>query len=158
VMRNLFAFSAGVQKTLYWQFLDNRANPEQLMTLMYGKIGMFGYENGVLKKHYPVADAYKRMAEKLAGVRAVRRINVPARPTIFLFEVDRGQRGPLFVLWERRDEFTGENSPAVAFDWKWMTPNVSAMDALGSTIPAQVAEGKLHLRVSLTPIFVEPIQ
>jgi hypothetical protein len=157
VMRNIFAFSAGVQKTLYWQFLDNRANPEQLMTLMYGKIGMFGYENGALKKRYPVADAYERMAKALSGVRAVKRIGVPARPTIFLFEVDRGERGPLYVVWERRDEFSGENSPATAFDWKWSAANASAVGALGETIAAKVVDGRLHLPVSLTPIFIEPL-
>ena len=37
VMRNLFAFAAGVQKTLYWQLRDNRANRDNMMTLIWGK-------------------------------------------------------------------------------------------------------------------------
>jgi hypothetical protein len=32
VMRNLFALAAGVQKTLYWQLLDNRAHRDNMMT------------------------------------------------------------------------------------------------------------------------------
>jgi hypothetical protein len=120
VMRNLFAFAAGVQQTLYWQLLDNRDTRDNMMTLMYGKIGLLGYENGALRKRYPTADAFQRMAKALAGVRAVKRLDVPGRPSIVLFEVDCGARGPVFVVWERRDEFTGENSPAVPFDYEWV--------------------------------------
>ncbi|MGH9762413.1 MAG: hypothetical protein ACREDR_18670 [Blastocatellia bacterium] len=39
-MRNIFALSAGVQKTLYWQLLQAAGDRDDLMTLMYGKIGM----------------------------------------------------------------------------------------------------------------------
>ena len=156
VMRNLFAFAAGVQKTLYWQLLDLRTNRDNMMTLMYGKIGLLGYDNGVLRKRFPTADAYQRMAGALAGVREVKQIEVPGKPSVFLFQVDRGQRGPLFVVWERRDEFNGEDAPAVAFDWSWTSKRARATDALGQRVPVQVEDGKLRLEISLTPIFIEP--
>jgi hypothetical protein len=158
VMRNLFAFAAGVQKTLYWQLLDIRTNRDNMMTLMYGKIGLLGYENGALRKRYPTADVFERMAKALAGVRAVKRIDVPEKPSIFLFEVDRGQRGPVSVVWERRDEFTGEDSPAVPFDCAWTAEKATAVDALGQTVPVRVAGGRLHLEISLTPVFLEPVR
>src|SRR5262249_20188164 len=153
---NVFAFAAGVQKTLYWQLMDLRANRDNMMTLMYGKIGLLGYENGVLRKRYPTADAYERMAKVFAGVREVKKIEVPGKPSVFLFQVDRGQRGPLFVVWERRDEFNGEGAPAVPFEWSWTSKRASATDALGQAVPAQVDGGKLRLAISLTPIFIEP--
>jgi hypothetical protein len=156
VMRNVFAFSAGVQKTLYWEFLDDRDNPVPLMALMYGKIGMYGYENGALKKRYPTADAYQRMAKALDGIRQVKRIEVPGKPSIFLFEADRGKRGRLYVVWERRDAFTGEDSPAVPVEWACPAAKATAVDVLGKIVPVQVADGRLHLSVSVTPIFVEP--
>jgi hypothetical protein len=156
VMRNLFAFAAGVQKTLYWQLMDLRTNRDNMMTLMYGKIGLFGYENGILRKRYPTADAYERMAKAFAGVHEVKQIEVPGKPSVFLFRVDRGQRGPLFVVWERRDEFNGEDAPAIPFDWSWTSKRASATDALGQTVPSQVEDGKVRLAISLTPIFVEP--
>jgi hypothetical protein len=68
------------------------------------------------------------MARALGGVRAVNRIDVAEKPSIFLFEVDRGPRGPVFVVWERRDEFTGEDSPAVPFDCAWTAKNATAVD------------------------------
>jgi hypothetical protein len=158
VMRNLFAFAAGVQKTLYWQLLDLRTNRDNMMTLMYGKIGLLGYENGALRKRYSTADAFQRMAKALAGVRKVKRIDVPEKPSIFLFEVDRGQRGPVFVVWDRRDEFTGEDSPAVPFDCAWSAKHATVVDALGQTVPVQVGGGRLRLEISLTPVFLEAVQ
>ena len=156
VMRNLFAFSAGVQKTLYWQFIDNRDNTVPLMLLMYGKIGMFGYQDGVLRTRYPVADAYQRMAKVFAGIRQVNRIDVPGRPLIFLFAVDRGNRGRAYVVWERRDAFAGEDLPPVPFEGDWPGSKATAMDALGQEVPVQISGGRLHLPVSVTPIFIEP--
>ncbi len=156
VMRNVFAFAAGIQKTLYWELLDNRDNPVPLMLLMYGKIGMFGYQDGVLKKRYPTADAYQRMAKVFAGLRQVKRIDVPGRPSIFLFAVDRGNRGRAYVVWERRDAFAGEDLPPTPFEWDWPGSKATAMDALGQAVPVQISGGRLHLPVSVTPIYIEP--
>ncbi|MGD0813426.1 MAG: hypothetical protein ABSA83_07470 [Verrucomicrobiota bacterium] len=155
VMRNIFAFSAGVQKTLYWQLLDLRKNPNDLTTLMYGKIGLLGYENGLLQKRFPTADAYQRMTTALGGVRSVKRVEIPSRPSIYLFAVERRDRGPLYVVWERRDAFTGEDLPPVPFDFASAAAAATATDALGKDVPVQVANGKIHLAVSLTPIFIE---
>jgi len=90
------------------------------------------------------------------GVRGVKRIEVPGKPSIFLFQLDRGQQKPSFVVWERRDEFSGEDLPAIQFDFAWATAKASASDALGQSVPVQIADGRLHLSISLTPIFVEP--
>jgi hypothetical protein len=155
VMRNIFAFSAGVQKTLYWELFHDQLERDNLMTLMYGKIALLSYEDGALKKISPTARTYKIMAKALDGVRAVKRIEVPGRPSIFLFEVDRGDRGPAYVVWERRNEFSGEDSPPVPFAWSWTTKKATALDALGQAVPVQIADGQLHLVISLTPIFIE---
>jgi hypothetical protein len=126
-----------------------------MLTLMYGKIGLLGYENGVLGKRYPTADAFQRMAKTLAGVHEVKQIEVPRKPAVFLFQVDRGARGPLFVVWERRDEFTGEDAPAVPFDWAWTAPKATAVDVLGQAVPVRVTGGRVQLEISLTPVFLE---
>ena len=96
------------------------------------------------------------MAKGLSGVRGVKRIETPGKPSIFLFQLDRGQHSPSFVIRERRDEFTREDMPAVPFDWAWATGKATALDALGQVVPVQIADGRLHLSVSLTPVFVEP--
>ncbi len=156
VMRNVLGLSAGVQKMLYWQFLYGHGDRDDVMTLMYGKIGMVGFENGELKKRYLVADVFERMAKALAGVRVVKKVEVPGKPDIFLFEVDRGTRRPAYVVWQKRDAFTGEDAPPVAVDWAWTRKKATAVDALGQTIPVAVRKHRVQLSVSLTPVFVEP--
>ena len=156
VMRNVFAFAAGVQKTLYWELKPVLSDRDDLMTLMYGKTGLLGYENGSLQKRTPTAEAYQRMAKVFNGVRAVKQISVSGKPSLFFFEMDRGARGPAYVIWERRDAFSGEDAPAVPFDWAWTTKPPTASDALGQAVAVQVADGRLHLNVSVTPLFFEP--
>ena len=158
VMRNLFALSAGVQKTIYWYLPAIPATGGQrfnIMVLMYGKIGLLELHDGVLSKHLTGADTFGQMTKALEGVKQVRKIDVPDRSSIFLFEVDRGERGPAYIVWERRDSFTGEDSPAAPFEWSWSSKTPRAEDALGHPVPVEVRDGKLHLAVSLTPIFFE---
>jgi hypothetical protein len=156
VMRNVLAFSASVQKTMFWDLWHDSTQRNDLMHLMFHRQKLMEYEDGALKKRYPAADAFERMAQALDGVEQVRRIEVPERPSIYLFEAQRRKRGPLNVLWERRDLFSGEEQPAVAFAWPWPVPRAEAVDALGQMVPAQVEGGRVRLDVSVTPIFVEP--
>lgn len=128
------------------------------MTLMYGKIGVLDLQGGVVKKRYLIADAFARMAKALDGVRRVKRIEIPDKPSIFLFQVDRGNSGPVYVVWDRRDAFSGEDTPAVPFDFACAEENANAVDALGQKMSLRVSGGRLHLSVSLTPVFVEPIR
>jgi hypothetical protein len=155
VMRNLLAFSAGIQKMMYWQFLADTAGRDDLMTLMYGKIGIVGTVNGELKNRRPIADTYELMAHKLLGVREVKQIPIPDHPTIFLFRVERDKRKPLYVVWEQRDMFSGEDSPAVPFSYAWDSKKAVAEDAFGKVISAEVKDKKVQLAVSLTPIYIE---
>ena len=89
-------------------------------------------------------------------VESVRRADVPGRLSIYLFEVSRRKRDPVFVVWERRDVFSGEDQPAVTFEWAWDTPAAKAFDVLGQDVHARVTDGRLSLSVSATPIFIEP--
>ena len=99
-IRNVLALSAGVERTAYWQLLTLSMPRDNLMQLMYGKIGMLTYENGAVTKRFPVADAFERTARVLAGVRQVKRIELPENPTIHFFKLDRGDRGPAYVIWD----------------------------------------------------------
>ena len=154
VMRNLLALSDGVQKTLYWELLSAPGPRDDLMTLMYGKIGLVSLENGQLKYH-PTAEVFKRMAQKFDGIREVTRVPVPGQPSVFLFKVDRRARGPLYVAWERRDAFSGEDAPPITTGWPWPGAKATAIDTFGAAVTATIAEGKLTLPVSVTPIYVE---
>ncbi len=154
VMRNVLAFSAGVQKTLYWDLLFATGPRDDLMTLMYGKIGLISVDNGQLNYH-PTADAFKRMGHAFTGIREVTRIPVPEQPSVFLFKVERDARDPLFVVWERRDAFSGEDAPPITVHWSAEGKSVKAEDTFGASVAAKIEQGQLTLPVSLTPIYVE---
>ncbi len=159
VVRNVLALRAGVQKTIYWYLPsmpmagDARYN---VMALMYGKIGMVELSEKTIVKRYPGADAFERMATSLGGVQQVTQIAVPEKPTVFLFKVDRGARGPVYVVWDRRDAFAGEDQPAVAVAVPWTFAHASASDAFGRTVTSEVTDHMLRLSVSDTSIFIEP--
>ena len=157
VMRNIFALSAGVQKTIYWYlpgFPISGKDRYNLMTLMYGKIGMLEVQNDTLQKRTVTAEAFERMSKTLGGVRSIKRVSLPEQPSVFLFEVDRGKHGPVFVIWDRRDAFTGEDAPEISVAIPWVKKKASALDTLGRVVPVQIASNRLRLAVSLTPIFI----
>jgi len=155
VMRNVLALSAGVQKTLYWDLWNDASNRDDLMTLMYGKVMMMGYENKKLKKQFPIAKAHARMAPHLKGVSEVDRIELPDRPNVFLFEIHRKRRASAYIVWEQRDSFTGEDSPATLTALPISVKSPTASDALGNAIPVELRGSTIRLPVSLTPIYIE---
>jgi len=156
VMRCVLALSAGVQKTLFWDLWHDTSKRDDLMHLMYSRQKLLEYENGRLAKELPGATAFRRMAEALKGVTRVRRIEVADHPSLYLFEVTRRDRPPLFVVWERRDTFTGEHAPPTPSDLAWSSKEAHAVDALGQPVVGTVSSGRLRLPVSVTPIFIEP--
>jgi hypothetical protein len=157
VMRNLLALSAGVRRTACWNLapdIPNYQNPLSIMDLLFGKFTLLDYEGTELRRRHPSAEAFALLAGQLAGVERVTRLEVPERPGLRLFEVRRQGRGPLLVVWEQRDPFHGEDEPPVPFEWPWPAPRANAVDALGQAQPAEVLDGRVRLRVSLTPVFI----
>jgi Beta-galactosidase len=157
VMRNLLALSAGIRRTACWNLapdVPNYSNPLSVMDLLFGKFTLLDYEGTELRHRYPSAETFALLADRLAGVEQVTRVEVPERPSLSLFEVRRGGRGPMLVVWEQRDSFTGEDEPPVAFEWPWSAATATAVDALRQRQAVELADGRLRLRVSVTPLLV----
>jgi hypothetical protein len=157
VMRNLLALSAGVRRTLCWNLAPDVPDYQDslsVMDLLFGKFALLDYQGGELAHRQPSAETFALLADQLAGVEEVTRVELPGRPGLSLFQVRRRGREPLLVVWERRDSFHGEDEPPVGFDWPWPAARATAVDALGQTQPAEVRDGRVALRVSLTPLFV----
>jgi len=157
VMRNLLALSSGVRRTVCWNLapdIPGYENPLSIMDLLFGKLVLMDYEGTELRHRYPSAETFALLADQLAGVDSVTRLEVPERPSVYLFEVHRGGRGPLLVVWNQRDSFHGEDEPPIAFDWPWPAAQAKAVDALGQAQPAAANDGRVHLQVPVTPLFV----
>ena len=157
VMRNLLALSAGVRRTVCWNLapeIPGYENALSIMDLLFGKFALLGYEGTELRCRHQSAEAFALMTEQLAGVEAVACVEVPERPDLYLFDVLRGGRGPLLVVWQQRDSFSGEDKPPVPFEWPWPETHATAVDALGQKQPVELCEGRVRLHVSPTPVFV----
>jgi hypothetical protein len=157
VMRNLLALAAGVRRTLCWNLapdIPGYENHLSVMDLLFGKLALLDYEGAELTRRHPAADTFALLAAQLTGVQSVVGIEVPGRPGLSLFEVERRDRDRLLVVWDQRDAFTGGDDPPVPFDWPWPAPRATAVDAFGQPQPAEVAGGRLRLQVSDTPLFV----
>jgi hypothetical protein len=113
-----------------------------------------------LRGHRAVAPPPRRrhlrpvVAGRLTDVDSVVRIEVPGRPSLYLFEVRRRGLGPLLGVWDQRDSFSGEDDPPVAFDWPWPEARAAAVDAFGQPQPAEVRDGGVHLEASVTPLLI----
>jgi hypothetical protein len=66
---------------------------------------------------------------------SLRRINVAEVPKMYLFEVARRARGPLYIVWEKRDVFPNEDLPSISFECEWHSKHAKAIDALGEALP-----------------------
>ncbi len=153
VMQNLFALSAGIKRSLYWQYSPATNERDDIMGLMFSKFSLTENDGDSLKPT-PTAAAYKRMVSVLNGVRTVTRVPVPDRPTILLLEIDRGPRGTALVVWERRDRFIGEDAPPIEFSWPTQWKRAHALDALGATTEVTISNGKLIVPVGVTPVYL----
>ncbi|MBO0686332.1 MAG: hypothetical protein J2P45_24560, partial [Candidatus Dormibacteraeota bacterium] len=157
VMRNVQALAAGVRRITCWNLAPEVPNYEDhlsMMDLFYGKFVLMGYEGAELNLRHASGEAFALVAERLAGVESVTRVQAPGPQGLHLFEVRRAGRGPMLVAWDQRDAFHGEDEPPIAVDWPWPAERASAVDALGDVQLVEVGEGRVRLQVSLTPVFV----
>ena len=162
VMRNLFAFAAGVQRTLYWDLLHANGPRDDVMTLMYGKIGLLepilnaaSSDASAAFKRCPSAEVFARLTAHFAGFTRVQRHPIADEPNRFVFSIERANRPMLFVFWERRDLFMGETLPPSDFAWPWPDRAARATDLFGKMISVNVSENTLRFPLTIDPLFVE---
>lgn len=155
VIRNVLALSAGIQETFYWDLWHDTNDQYNLMTLMYGKNKLMDYENGALSKKYLHFDVLSRLALKLGKIEDVRQIDVQDRPSIFLFRADRDGKKPLYIVWERRDNFYGEDKPPVHVSLPIKTNGATAVDLFGKEVQLNSLMSETEMEISANPVFIE---
>jgi len=147
VARTVMALSAGVKKLWYWDLVND---PH----LLFGKFRLMDKK---LKKKYPAFYAYQRMAEKLSDIKSIRKIET-GKKNIYLFEIERAKRGALYVIWERRDAFYGEEQPKTHIEFELPEKDgkrVRLVDVFGNEGTRVVRKNIFKLEVDDTPLFVE---
>src|SRR5262249_33166857 len=71
VMRNVLALSAGIERTLFWDFWHDRSQPHDLMQLMFGKQVLMDLVDGQFQPKKPITDTFRLMAQALVGTKKV---------------------------------------------------------------------------------------
>lgn len=155
VLRNLFALSAGVQKTAYWDFWHDTSTRDDMMTIMYGKLKLMERTDTGFTSCNPTTEIFARLARSLQGVQTVTRREVPEHPTVFVFDVVRRGRPAMQVAWERRDAFAGEDQPPLHVTWPTDETAAQAQDAFGAPVPVTIEAGAIRTDLTNTPVFIE---
>jgi len=153
VERNVYALSAGVRRTMFWDLWHDTSERNDVMALMYGKLKMVEYANGKFGKRYPPAEAFLRMTTVLRGVKSVRPITVPDAPKTLLFEADCGPRGKVLIAWRLGVPFAEEPADT-ELDWAWPSHTCVGLDAIGAKVPVQIHDGRISLKIGATPVFL----
>lgn len=161
VMRNLMALSEGVRRTLYWNLapeVPGPIDPYMIMHLLIGKLPLLDYRAGRLEHRYEEATTFALLAEALKGAVSIVRVEMVERPTVHAFRVERVEREPVLVLWERRDAFDGECEKPAAITLPWQTSSAHVVDAFGNARDIAAQGGALAIDLTDTPLFVTPIR
>jgi hypothetical protein len=159
VARTVLAIASGIRRLAYWNLAPEIAgwhDPYHMMHLLFGKLPLLDYDVTDLDHRRPAADTFARLADRLAGVTDARRVTVDDAPSIFVFDVDRSGGRPLLVVWDQRDWFDGEEQPPVTVHLPWPAEAPRVIDAFGVEHPVTSRDGRLHLAVTDTPMFIEP--
>jgi hypothetical protein len=156
VVRNILAFSAGIQKTMFWDLTHSTDDKYSIMTLMFGKNKLIDYENNKVVKEYPEAKTFKLMTSFLSGLKSVTRIPMPGIDDLYFYQITRKEtHKPLYVVWEKRDVFSGEDHPADNYSLPCGMKHAKATDIFGNNIPVKISNDSLQIDVSDTPVFIE---
>jgi hypothetical protein len=157
VMRNVVALACGIRRTLCWDLapdIPNYRDDLSVLDILFGKLVLMSYEGTELRPN-PPAESFRLMAEQLKGAHGAERVGITDRPAVHVYDVRRSERPDLWVVWDERDAFNGEDEPAVPIRLPWPAESATAVDAFGRPVNADVADGQLKLLVSVDPIFVE---
>ena len=147
VSRTIVALSVGVKKLWLWNLVND---PH----LVFGK---FRLMDSKFTQRYPAFYAYQRMASKLKGIKSIRRITTK-KEDLYLFGIEREKRSNLYVLWQKRSLFEGENQPKIPFEFKFEEKSegqVKIMDVFGEEWTGEIKQNILKLDINDTPLFIE---
>ena len=156
IMRNILALSSGVKSTMYWDLWHNTSDTFDIMTLMYGKNKLMEMDNQKLISFYPQAKTFAILNQYLDGFTEIERTEPENTPRLFLFKVSFKNSKNIFIAWERRDSFTGEDDPPTFYSIPWISEKASATDLFGKAVSAEVKGGKLTVEISQNPVFIIP--
>jgi len=161
VQRAVVGMAEGVE-ALYWWSLDCEQVDESIALgiyfrhLTYGKLCLALADpdpggDGIAP--LPNYDSYANMAGWLADTVTATRIEA-CDPTVWLYEILRGDGSTIYVIWHQRDSFDGEDEPPfeVTFEVPWTA--VATTDVFGEGVDVSFTPPMVTMEITDTPVFV----
>ncbi|MBI5198318.1 MAG: hypothetical protein HZA19_06895, partial [Nitrospirae bacterium] len=150
--RTVLGLSSGVRMMLWWNFTAPMGNVkgQRIIHPVFGKLSLVSPD----LQPKPNYDAYRIMADQLAGVRQVVRIR-EGREDIYFYRLERGTGSPKYVLWQRRDIVEGEDLPPFSYEVQTEWEKVRVTDVFGRSREVASKNGKVRLEVTDTPLYLE---
>lgn len=152
IQRTIIALSVGVEKLWYWNLIS-RWHPRLGPHPLFGKLRLMDEHFNI---RYPAFYAYKRMADKLKDMDSIEKITTQ-NENLYLFKIHKKSSEEIYVLWEKRDLFRGENQPATPFRLTLSGKKLRITDVFGNQQTKEIKNSNISIRVTDTPLFLEPI-
>jgi len=147
VARTIIALSCGLKKLWYWDLYNE---PH----IIFGKFRLMDEKS---KKRYPAFYAYQRMVKKLRGMRSIKQLRT-RNEDVHLFAIEKGGGKRLYVLWEKRDPFRGEDQPPTSFQLDIKAKSMIIEDIFGKQEVKFVVQDSLKIEITDTPLYLEIIE
>ncbi len=170
VQRTLILLENGVRKQWRWEIRAPKRNfcagPHKDIDvygdIVFNKLAFIRYPGIICNEYSPTSprrreipyQCYKRMKEKLRGAEKITRIRTEDS-NIFLYRIYRSDGSILYVVWEKRDIFHGEEQPATGFEFRPGFTAARITDVFGEGEVKFAEDGILSLEVTDTPLYIE---
>ncbi|MGZ3298445.1 MAG: hypothetical protein ACXU8O_05490 [Asticcacaulis sp.] len=149
VIRNLLAFSSGVQKTAFWD-IWHQSDADTPNGLQYGQFRLLQRSASGDLVPGPMARPFSELASQLSDARSVERLEDPTQPDLYVVKIERAGGKPLFVAWLKPASVGAQPAPrTVTASWIPGNPSVSRLDGKKIAAPSGGVELSEH------PLFIE---
>ncbi len=79
-------------------------------------------------------------------------------PDIFIFEVTQDDASKIFIIWEKRDQFDGEDMPPIEFTFEIPWQHAIVHELFSGAQVFSSADGVITLYLTDTPLFIEGVK
>ncbi|NVM20228.1 MAG: hypothetical protein HWN68_00425 [Desulfobacterales bacterium] len=148
VARTIMALSCGVNRLWYWNMTGWRGH------IVFGKFPLMDERFDL---RYPAFFAYQRMVEKLKGMKSVEQIKTRGE-NVYLFAIEKDSDKRLYVLWEKRDPYFGEDQAPTALELDMKAKKIIVEDVFGNQEVKNVIQDSLKIEITDTPLYFEAVE
>ena len=156
VQRTVLALSAGVDTLYWWNIKASPANTVRchFRHPVFGKMPLMEEQQDGTLVPNPTYYYFQTIASYINNVESVKAIDA-TDPDIFIFEVTQDDGSKIFTIWEKRDQFDGENMPPTEFKFEIPWQNAIVQELFSDPEILSSIDREVTLYLTDTPLFIE---